>query len=450
VTDRSGADRRLSDLRLAEFARTFGEALRSGDSAQAERVMDDALLAGVPPVAIQALIIAPAMNHIGELWESNVISVADEHLATAISRAVLIRLFDALHVGRVRSRERLVIAAVEGQHHVLGLRMVADVLEGAGFDVMFLGSGVPLEGLRCFVVRHRPAVVGLGFNIAVDVGHLAEAILAIHEVSPEPRIMLGGRAVPPILRAAGYPFVESSLEVLPTVERMLTAPPQMLHAAVRALIPRAARSSRSTPEIGASDPVTERLAGAVVESADIAREYIRQSRMFRDLALRDPVTDLANRRAFDDRIYLQTHTGADGDALLMIDVDEFKQVNDTYGHDAGDRLLRLVGEAITQSIRPQDFAARIGGDEFAAILPIASLEIARQLGERVRQAIAAHAEPPISVSIGVAPLNSDGRAALLAADVALYRAKAAGRNRVAAVPQLHDVEPPVSPTVVAE
>jgi diguanylate cyclase (GGDEF)-like protein len=426
------AGQREADEGVPALARSYVDALCAGSSDSAEKVMDAALLSGVSPAAIHALIIGPAMARIGELWELNAISVADEHLATAISHGVLIRLFDALSVARGRSRERVLLAAVEGQHHVLGLRIVADVLEGAGFDVLFLGADVPLAALRRFVTEHQPSVTGLGFNIAADVSHLAEAILAVHEASLEPRIMLGGRAVPPALRDAGYPFVQSSLDVVQTVEGLVAGPPQAVSVAVRSLLSGLAPPAPPR-DFADGDPVAERLAEVVAESSDLAREYIRQTRMFRDLALRDPVTGLANRRAFDDRLYLQAHRHGEEGALLMIDVDEFKQVNDTHGHDAGDRLLRLVGEAIARTIRPQDFAARIGGDEFAAVLSVTTLHVAREIGDRVRQAIAAQADPPVTVSIGIAPLSDDIRAALLAADVALYEAKAAGRDRVAAV-----------------
>ena len=354
--------------------------------------MDEALLAGVAPAAIHALVIEPAMEHIGELWASDSISVADEHLATAISHEVLIRLFDALSVTRTRSRELVLLAAVEGQHHILGLRMVADVLEGAGFDVLLLGADVPIDALREFVAEHQPAVIGLGFGIATNVSHLAQAILAIHQVSPAPRIMLGGRAVPPGLRDAGYPFVPSSLEVVETVQRLLDGPPQRLSAVVATLTTERARGPLAAHEPRSSDSATERLVEVVAESSDLAREYVRQTRALRDLALRDPVTGLANRRAFDDQTYLQTHEDAKPGVLMMIDVDDFKQVNDMHGHEAGDRTLRLVAEAIADSIRPQDFAARIGGDEFAAILPDAGLAPTRELAERIRRAIAATAD----------------------------------------------------------
>jgi diguanylate cyclase (GGDEF)-like protein len=421
--------RRGSDQPVSDLAHRFSEALRAGSSVQAEQVMDEALLAGVSPAAIHALVIEPAMVRIGELWESGAVSVADEHLATAISHGVLIRLFDALSIAPVRSRQRLLLAAVEGQHHVLGLRMVADLLEGAGFDVLFLGANVPLDALRDFVAEHQPAVTGLGFNVATDVSSLLDALFAIHEVSREPRIMLGGRAVPESLRHAGYPFVSSSLDALQAVQALLDGPPQTLAPSVRALKPTLTRPT-STRELGDRDRVAERLVEVVAESSDLAREYMRQSRVFRDLSLRDPVTGLGNRRAFDDRIYLDTHAEGEAGALLMVDVDEFKQINDTHGHETGDRVLRLVGQAIIASIRPQDFAARIGGDEFAAILPLAALKAAQEIGERIRRAIAATVDPPVTVSIGATPLGRDARASLLAADVALYEAKASGRDRV--------------------
>lgn len=333
----------------------------------------------------------------------------------------------------MRSRELVLLAAVEGQRHILGLRMVADVLEGAGFDVLFLGADVPLYGLRGFVAEHQPAVIGLGFGIAPDVSHLAEAIRAIHEVSPEPRIMLGGRAVPPGLRDAGYPFVPSSLEVLDTVQRLLDGPPQTLSVIVPTLIPKLARSASPAHEPEDRNPVAERLAEVVAESSDLAREYVRQAWVFRDLALRDPVTGLANRRAFDDQLYLHTHADAKPGMLLMIDIDHFKHVCDTHGDEAVNRTLRLVGEAIIGSIRPQDFAARIGSDEFAAILSVADLAPAREVAERIRRTIAAEAPRSVAVSIGVAPLAGEARAALLAADEALYHAKSGGRNQVSCI-----------------
>jgi diguanylate cyclase (GGDEF)-like protein len=414
------------------LSRRFGDALRAADSAAAEQVMDEALRLGVSPTAIQALVIGPAMVHIGELWESHAASVADEHLATAISHGVLVRLFDALTLKRSRSRERVMLAAVEGQQHVLGLRMVADVLEGAGFDVLYLGADVPTDALREFVVEHQPAVVGLSFAIGPD-RWLAAAVAAVHDALPEPRVMVGGRGVPSELRNAAFSFVPSTLEALSTVERLLRESPRPLPSAIRALLSSKTPATWRPHDVGDADAVDSRLASVVEASSDMAREYIRQAHILGDLALRDAVTDMPNRRAFDDRIGLASHSRQPM-ALLMLDVDEFKIVNDTYGHDAGDDLLRLVGKVISQTIRPLDFAARIGGDEFAALLPDTTSETALAVGDRIRTAIAALVEPHVTVSIGVAPLAGDARAALLAADGALYLAKATGRDRIATPP----------------
>jgi len=282
------------------YARRYGDVLRVADGAGAQRVVEEALAAGLTPAAVQSLVIEPALVRIGELWETNAITVADEHLATAISQSVLIKLFDALSGSRARSRERVLLAAVEGQQHVLGLRMIADVLEGAGFDVLFLGADVPVGALARFAAERQPAVTGLAFGMSVGVGALAESIHAVHEACPATRIMLGGRAVPPGLVQAGYPRVDNSMEVLLIVERLLREPSRGSREIVDLM--RARRHSSRGPPATAfeSDPIAARLAEVAGDATETAREYVRQAGAFKDLAFRDPVTDLANRRAFDD------------------------------------------------------------------------------------------------------------------------------------------------------
>ncbi len=392
------------------------------------------------PAAVQSLVIAPAMIRIGELWESRVIGVADEHLATSISHRSLIGLFQAMSSTRVRarSRERVMLAAVEGQHHVLGLRMIADVLEGAGFDVLYLGGDVPVDSLLAFVAEHRPAVAGLAFGIAADVSLLADSLWAIHELAPETRIMLGGRAVPPGLQAAGYPCVANSMEVVDVVDALLASPAQPLPVVVDLLRSDGIRRTGSREHAVEIDAVTESLAKATEEAVDIAREQVRRAETYRDLAFRDPLTDLANRRAFDDELNALAHDPDMSGALMMIDVDAFKSVNDEQGHLVGDRLLLTVGQAISDSVRQGDTAARFGGDEFAVLLPGATVALACEIGDRIRSAVTDRTKS-ISVSVGIAALSRDSRGALLAADTALYDAKAKGRDRVVAVRQ-----PPVA------
>lgn len=412
------------------LSRRYVDALRVAQTALAEQVVDDAIAAGLNPAVIQSLIIEPAMERIGRLWEANAITVADEHLATAVSQSVLVKLFDRLRVARPRSRERVLLAAVEGQHHVLGLRMIADVMEGAGFDVLYLGADVPVDALRRFAAEHRPSITGLGFAINLGVGVLADSIHAVHEACPATQIMLGGRAVPVGLVEAGYTRVDNSMEVLFVAERLLRQAPGTPDRALLQLLRPARHEPRGGREFAhESNAVAERMAEVTEGTTAMAREYVRLAGRFKDLAFRDPVTDLGNRRAFDDR--MRARGGGPGrGALLMIDVDDFKAVNDMHGHTAGDVLLRRIGRLIGQMLRSHDFVARVGGDEFTVLLDRATRDEARLVASRIAQAIADDAELPVTVSIGLASLRDDARATVLAADAALYEAKAAGRNGV--------------------
>lgn len=156
----------------------------------------------------------------------------------------------------------------------------------------------------------------------------------------------------------------------------------------------------------------------------------------------DPLTGLPNRRYFEEFSSLLTGRRRAGDAVavLMIDIDKFKGLNDTYGHPVGDEVLRSVAGAITAAVRDQDVPARIGGEEFAVLLRNPGPDVALEVGERVRQAVRdldlrALGVPAVSVSVGVAnAIAADESIDALVdrADRALLRAKRAGRDRVIA------------------
>jgi diguanylate cyclase (GGDEF)-like protein len=156
----------------------------------------------------------------------------------------------------------------------------------------------------------------------------------------------------------------------------------------------------------------------------------------------DPLTGLPNRRYFDEFSTLLAGRRRAGDAvaILMIDIDRFKGLNDTYGHPTGDQVLRSVAGAITAAVREQDVPARIGGEEFAVLLRNPGPKVALEVGERVRQAVreldlAGIGVPGVSVSVGVANASSPDEpihALVDRADRALLRAKRTGRNRVVA------------------
>lgn len=154
----------------------------------------------------------------------------------------------------------------------------------------------------------------------------------------------------------------------------------------------------------------------------------------------DPVTGMPNRRAFDLALIQEVSRArrhAHELALAILDLDHFKTVNDTYGHTAGDSILRAFAEVVALHLREGDLLYRIGGEEFAALLPVASTTGAMTVAERIVEAVAAthfkigSSSLSITVSIGVASLSgSNGLPSDLVAcaDAALYRAKSAGRN----------------------
>lgn len=156
-------------------------------------------------------------------------------------------------------------------------------------------------------------------------------------------------------------------------------------------------------------------------------------------AITDPLTGLFNRRYFrtrlSDAIRRRARYGARG-AILALDVDQMKAINDSLGHAAGDRALRLVAETIRQCVRSTDVPARVGGDEFAVLLLDHSLDQAASAAKRINASLRQKTKTwpvPLSVSVGVAAIDASPAQAddlLGAADLALYRAKRAGRDRV--------------------
>jgi diguanylate cyclase (GGDEF)-like protein len=160
-------------------------------------------------------------------------------------------------------------------------------------------------------------------------------------------------------------------------------------------------------------------------------------------ATTDSLTGLANRWAFDEELALEWRRAervGDPLALILADIDNFKAVNDRYGHQVGDRVLRKVGEILSANVRQVDLAARYGGEEFAVVVPETDLEGAIQLADRLRAALAGEEiELPdgsritVTSSFGVAVKGDLPRAEELVAgaDEALYAAKRAGKNRVA-------------------
>ena len=163
----------------------------------------------------------------------------------------------------------------------------------------------------------------------------------------------------------------------------------------------------------------------------------RERDQMRRFALRDPLTGLANRRALDDRLRYEIARHVRHDeafAVLALDLDGFKAVNDRFGHDAGDEVLRDTAHALVDAVRAQDTVVRLGGDEFCVLAPQTDREKAAGLAERVDDALASVTTGVrgLSASIGTAVFPQDGTTAeglLAAADEAAVAAKRRGRAR---------------------
>ena len=163
-------------------------------------------------------------------------------------------------------------------------------------------------------------------------------------------------------------------------------------------------------------------------------------------AIRDPLTGLYNRRHMEASLEREAHRAErlhTPVGLVMLDVDHFKLFNDTYGHEAGDIVLKELGNLLRSSIRGEDIACRYGGEEFLLILPDASLESVMERAEEIRKKTKdlriayQNEELSVTISAGVAMLPNHGPSiddALKAADEALYHAKAEGRDQVATAP----------------
>jgi diguanylate cyclase (GGDEF)-like protein len=182
----------------------------------------------------------------------------------------------------------------------------------------------------------------------------------------------------------------------------------------------------------------------MANEAAMALENARLYEEARNLADRDPLTGFYNHRFLHERLgeeVVRTQRGRRPLSVLMLDVDDFKLVNDTFGHLFGDRVLTWTAELIRSTLRASDVPARYGGDEFAIILPETDADEATRAAERILEAFRDNAfvgeqrgPVPIGASIGVATYPADGRTAtelIAAADKALYRVKREGGHDAA-------------------
>lgn len=196
---------------------------------------------------------------------------------------------------------------------------------------------------------------------------------------------------------------------------------------------KADQSGFDTRDLEILQAITPQIAVAIDRTTmkDMAGEY-------EQLSVTDALTGLLNRRYLEERLaeeLLRSSRHGFAMSLIMIDVDQFKSYNDTFGHPAGDTALKMVADVLKDTLRGADVAARYGGEEFAVLLPQTSIAEAAQIAERLRQRIENTRFPKreVTVSMGIAGSSSElnnPKELVAAADIALYEAKNEGRNRV--------------------
>jgi diguanylate cyclase (GGDEF)-like protein len=198
-----------------------------------------------------------------------------------------------------------------------------------------------------------------------------------------------------------------------------------------------------TAERGMSDNPTVTLATMVAEDLSFALANMSLRESMHEQSIRDSLTGLFNRRFFEEFLIRELARAGRKTlqiSVVVLDLDHFPRINDTFGHSAGDMVLRRVGPVLQANVRESDIACRIGGEEFLLLLSESTLPIAVQRAERIRKALRdmsliyeEKALGPITASFGAAAYPDHGNtveALFRAADEALYHAKRAGRDRV--------------------
>jgi len=354
---------------------------------------------------------------------------ADDYLSKPVDEVILLARMRSLMRARETARE---LAMREETRAALGLAEAPAPFTGAG-RIMLIAQE------RVEAARWKHALAGKIEVASTEVRAACEAL------RPPPP----GQAAPDLyFVAAGRGDGGDGLALLPELRARAFA----RDAAIVMAVPAGAREGAAMAlDLGANDLVTlpfDPRELALRLSTQLARKQARDRlrASVEDglrLAVTDPLTGLVNRRyALPHLGRLLSHHGAGGRAVavMMVDIDRFKAVNDRHGHAGGDAVLAAVARRLRAELRPADLIARVGGEEFLVVLAGIGAGEAGRVAERMRRRVSARAvaiaggqEVAVSLSIGLAMVaegDSSVEAVLARADRALYAAKAAGRDRV--------------------
>lgn len=328
-----------------------------------------------------------------------------------------------------RNADLLLLTATQLQEH--------RTVEGLGASLC--SAAAHMTGDRRVALVRWQAATGTGEVAYATRGHLVAAGWPIEASSQVAAACLG--EFPVLLedltgRRDGF-IVYGGSESERSLGSLIILPLRGADGVIGALV---AEGDAPTP-ISPADAKNLRLLGLL---AAAALETVWEIEEINRRARTDALTGLANRQQFEERltrIVMETNRFGGSCTLVVIDIDRFKHVNDTFGHQIGDQVLQRVATVLQKEVRTVDLCARYGGEEMALLLPQTALEGGVLLAERLRVAIASHPfqiggrEIPITISLGVAayPEGARDREELFAAaDRALYGAKRGGRNKVVA------------------
>jgi diguanylate cyclase (GGDEF)-like protein len=408
------------ERREPTLAMWLERAIRHGDAGGASAVLESGLKDGISGTRLLSRVVPAAMHAIGSAWEAGEITVADEHLATATCQRAITWLYPSLLTHRPRSRERLLVAGVEGEMHGLAPRVVADVLEGRGYDVIHCGVDVPADALAEAVKRHAPELVALSLTMPSGVEALERSLAAVQAARPDVLLLLGGQGIAASWARAGFPTADDAEDAVRKVDALLRERPEM---------PTVARGgAASVPTRALPHDPLQQFTTVTTELSALARENALRAHEYRFLANEDALTGLPNRREFEERLAEVAEFARQG-TIMLVDVDELKRINDSDGHGAGDAMLIEVGRAISHELRAGDVVARLGGDEFGVLFVHGDEFDVEAVATRMLAGVQQRCAPrDASISIGIASCDGDPAEALRRADRALYEAKGQGRN----------------------
>lgn len=176
-----------------KLVKAYLNSLLAGNRNEAEQICDQFLADGGTIKELYEHIIKPALYDVGILWERNRISVADEHLATAITEGILNVLYTSIIPGQ-QNGKKVVLSCVEGESHQVGIKMVADVFEMHGWDTFLVGSGIPLNELLRYITNMKPQLLAVSLSIYFNFSKLIKMVASVQDQFPELPILVGGQA----------------------------------------------------------------------------------------------------------------------------------------------------------------------------------------------------------------------------------------------------------------